>query len=153
MAKGYYVSAIEIAFRRKVVAEKGIRFNEYFGINQKYACGEDTLFLHDIIKSGLKGSFFPVTITTHFGPSTGTRLMGNADVLRAQGVIIPRLYPCSAFPRLVLKAWRSAKGSESSFIFCLRHILRGWADHMLHKHRLFPQPKAPEQRIFPGHME
>ena len=41
-----------IAFRRKSI--KNIRFNELFGANAKYSCGEDSLFITDCFKNKLK---------------------------------------------------------------------------------------------------
>lgn len=139
--KNFYISAIEMAFRLDDIRKAGIRFNENFGIKAKYPCGEDTVFLHDCIKSGLKCRFFPIHIATHLGVSTGNRKVGDADILRAQGILIPLLYPASGFLRVILKAWRSSRSSASSFIFCLRHAMRGWADFHINKSTLFPSRK------------
>ena len=140
-AKGFYISAIEIAFRRTDIIKKGIRFNEYFGINAPYPCGEDSVFLSDCLAANLKGSFFPINIATHLGSSTGTREMANPNILRTQGLLIPLQYPVSALPRLFLKAWRSSRGSTRSFPNCLLHLLKGWTDFILHRKKLFPSPK------------
>lgn len=139
-AKGFYVSAIEMAFRRSDIASKNIRFNENFGINAPYPCGEDTIFLHDCLAAGLKGSFFPVHIATHLGSTTGTREMSKPAILRTQGLLIPIQYPVSALPRLVLKAWRSSRGFSRSFPNCMLHLLRGWTDFILYRKKLFPTP-------------
>ncbi|MDE6443923.1 MAG: glycosyltransferase family 2 protein [Muribaculaceae bacterium] len=135
--KNFYISAIEIAFRLKDIKDRDIRFNENFGIKAKYPCGEDSVFLHDCLHAGLKGMFFPINIATHLGASTGNRITGDPAILRAQGVMVPLLYPRSALPRVILKAWRSSRSSDASFLFCLRHALRGWADFHLHKSTIF----------------
>ncbi|MDE6009081.1 MAG: glycosyltransferase family 2 protein [Muribaculaceae bacterium] len=140
-AKGFYISAIEIAFRRTDIIKKGIRFNENFGINAPYPCGEDSIFLSDCLAASLEGSFFPIHIATHLGSSTGTREIAHPAILRTQGVLIPIQYPLSAMPRLVLKAWRSSKASSRSFPFCLMHILKGWMDFILYRKKLFPSVK------------
>lgn len=43
-----------IAFRRTSVTKHGIFFNLHFGGGAQYSAGEDTLFLHDCLKKGLK---------------------------------------------------------------------------------------------------
>lgn len=135
--KNFFISAIEIAFRLKDIKQSHIRFNEWFGVNAKYHCGEDTIFLYDCLKANLKAIFFPILITTHLGYSTGNRLAGDKDVLRAQGLLIPLQYPLTGFPRIILKAWRSARFSHSNLFFCLRHALHGWFDFYRYKSRLF----------------
>ncbi len=47
-------SSCNIAFRSKSIFNKNIRFNTLFGGNAIYNHGEDTLFIVDALKSGLK---------------------------------------------------------------------------------------------------
>lgn len=42
------------AVRREKLHSKGITFSLLFGGGAKYSCGEDSLFIHDCIKSGMK---------------------------------------------------------------------------------------------------
>lgn len=51
-----------IAVRVKRIQEKNIAFSLLFGGGAKYGSGEDTLFLHDCIRSGLKLVGVPVTL-------------------------------------------------------------------------------------------
>ena len=140
-AKGFYITTFETVFRRTDIASKNIRFNENFGINAPYPCGEDTLFLHDCLTAGLKGSFFPIHIATHLGSTTGTREMAKPAILRTQGLLIPLQYPVSALPRLFLKAWRSSRESSRSVLSCLFYLLKGWMDFIFYRKKLFPSPK------------
>ena len=140
-AKGFYITTFETVFRRTDIASKNIRFNENFGINAPYPCGEDTLFLHDCLTAGLKGSFFPIHIATHLGSTTGTREMAKPAILRTQGLLIPLQYPVSVLPRLFLKAWRSSRGSSRSVLSCLFYLLKGWMDFIFYRKKLFPSPK------------
>lgn len=135
--KGYYVSSVELAFRREPIIRKGLIFNENFGVGSTYPCGEEDLWLHDILKSGLRGEFQPVIIAMHRGKSTGIRCIGDPSVLRAQGAVISRLYRFSGFPRVILKAWRASRLSASSFIKCLVPVLKGWRDCRHHSSALF----------------
>lgn len=127
-AKGYYISSIEIAFRREPIIESGIRFNENFGLgNSRFGSGEEELWVHDLLASGLKGQFVPHLIAIHNDSNTtGLRLMASPPVLRAQGAVIKRLYPNTAFLRVILKAWRSSKATRLSMLSCLQPLLYGW---------------------------
>lgn len=46
--------AYAIAVRRKDIVNNNIRYSTLFGGGAKYSCGEDSLFLHDCLKAGLK---------------------------------------------------------------------------------------------------
>lgn len=54
--------AARIAVRRKDVQYKGINFNLNFGGGTKHSSGEDTLFLRDCLRSGLKIFAIPISI-------------------------------------------------------------------------------------------
>lgn len=138
-AKGYYISSIEIAFRRIPVIESGILFNENFGLgNSHFGSGEDELWVHDLLKYGLKGRFIPHLIAIHNDSNTtGLRLMATPSLLRAQGAVIKRLYPYTALLRVFLKAWRSSKATRKDMLFCLRPLLQGWWEAAVHPRRTF----------------
>lgn len=46
--------AYALAIRRKDIVDKGIKYSELFGGGAKYSNGEDSLFLHDCLKAGIK---------------------------------------------------------------------------------------------------
>ena len=56
--------AVRITFRRKSVTKHGIYFNLHFGGGTEYSAGEDTLFLHECLKKGLKIIAVPEYIAT-----------------------------------------------------------------------------------------
>jgi len=138
--KGYYISSIELAFRRADILGRKIFFNENFGAGTKrYQCGEEDLWLHDILKSGLKGVYFPVRVAIHKGSSTGIRKASEPAVLRAQGAVMARLFRVTGLPRTCLKAWRVSRSSGSSFTQCLIPAFKGWAEATFHPESLFQQ--------------
>lgn len=131
--KGYYIASIEIAFRRVPVLDSGILFNENFGLGSPNPCGEEDLWLHSLLKKGLTGCFFPLTIAVHPGKSTGQRGLTDPDILRTQGYVIAELFPLTALPRLFLKAFRVSKESgQSPFLMFkhLPHLLSGFISHL-----------------------
>lgn len=69
------ISSIEIAFRPERIKEKKIFFDERFGIGNNYLpAGEETIFIHDCIKSGLKVVYYPYDIVTHTFSNTIRKL-------------------------------------------------------------------------------
>lgn len=52
----------EIAFRRKRILEKNIKFKIEFGAGSKYSMGEENMFLYDCLRAGLKIKYVPVMI-------------------------------------------------------------------------------------------
>lgn len=107
MPKGYYVSSIEIAFRREILDT--INFDSNFGINAPlFQAGEDSKFIYDAITNGMRCRFFPITICSHEHPSTGDRPMSLGMAYTA-GKLIRLEYPGSWILRIPLKAWRNHK--------------------------------------------
>ena len=63
--------AARLAFRRESVCFSGVMFHTMFGGGCCYSCGEDTLFLNDCMKKGLRILAVPATLAKiHDGDST-----------------------------------------------------------------------------------
>lgn len=81
------VNSIEISFRRKAVLDKGIVFNESFGLGAKFCSGEENIFLADCLRRDLSLCFFPQFINVHPQESSGVvysknRIITNMKVFR-----------------------------------------------------------------------
>lgn len=85
------VSSVEITFKRKSVQDKQIRFNENLGLGAKYTAGEETNFIHDCVKKGLKVKYFPIPIVIHPKESSG-KLFNKENVI-AKGIVFANLFP------------------------------------------------------------
>lgn len=103
--KGYYVSSIEIAFRRHAVQKK-IWFNENFGIGATFPSGEEDVFLKDCLDKGLKGIFLPITIASHDGTTTSEKNLMLASRPETKGAVFIRLFPWSWSIRMLAHAKR-----------------------------------------------
>lgn len=63
--------AARLAFRRERVLFAGVMFHNMFGGGCEFSCGEDTLFLHECLKKGLRIMAVPATLAKiHDGDST-----------------------------------------------------------------------------------
>lgn len=103
--KGYFVSSIEIAFRKDAVKGK-IRFNENFGIGAMFPSGEEDIFIRDCLEAGLKGIFLPATIARHDDATTSGRNMMLPSRPLTKGAVFLRLHPHSWPLRMVAHALR-----------------------------------------------
>lgn len=122
LPKGYHVTTFEMACRRHVLEK--ICFDLNFGPGAPlFQCGEDSKFLHDVIRAGFHCRFFPITICTHDHPTTGDKPMPKGVAL-AEGKLIRLQYPASWILRVPLKAWRNKK-KGGTFFPALYYLFRG----------------------------
>lgn len=127
LPKGFAPASIEIAFRNYMAhAPAAPAFNPLLGIGAPYLqCGEENLFIMQAQARGYKGTFFPVTITTHRGEPTGARKVERPGVLRAQGALIalrrPCLWPAAIFPN----AWRTSRRGRATLLKSLLWMTQG----------------------------
>ena len=124
LPRGYWVSAYQIAFRRKAIGD--LLCHPEFGAGAaKFTGADDELFLLSAIRRRLKCFFFPINICTHPDLSTGTTTNLSRGNLRAIGCYITIAYPRSFLLRLPLKAWRIYKKRQAGLFHALRYIIAG----------------------------
>lgn len=125
-AKNYYVSSIEIAFRRSSITGK-LRFNELLGLGAPVLhAGEESVFIIEAVRYGLDCRFFPITIVTHNHPTTGLNYEQTPGTIMAQGAYICIAYRDHTAPiRYVLKAWRMSRSTGTGFFRALFYITKG----------------------------
>lgn len=86
-----------IAIRTQRIREKNIVFHQMFGGGTEYSCGEDTIFLQDCIKRGLKVHTCSLTIGT-VNHSKSTWFNGYTEkYFFDKGVLYHHLYPPMAY--------------------------------------------------------
>ncbi len=84
--------AYSIAAKRAKLMDKGIRFSLYFGGGAKYSNGEDSLFLRDAARAGLKMFKSPILIGEEI-PRPSTWFTGyNEKFFYDRGVLYRELY-------------------------------------------------------------
>lgn len=87
-----------LAVRREVLHKKGITFSLLFGGGAKYSNGEDSLFIKQCIKSGMKALALPVTLGREV-PRPSTWFNGCTDkFFYDRGVLYKALYKGLAKP-------------------------------------------------------
>ncbi|MCD7842370.1 MAG: glycosyltransferase family 2 protein, partial [Lachnospiraceae bacterium] len=88
--------AYSMAFRRRKLIDSGVRFSTLFGGGARYSNGEDSLFIRDVIKAGLKIYRTPVCIGEEI-PRPSTWFTGyHEKFFFDRGVLYAFLYGCMA---------------------------------------------------------
>lgn len=128
----HYISSLEIAFRPDVIKQRGILFDERFGIGSELICyGEEAVFIHDCIKAGLKVKYIPEYVVEHAAAST-LKTIDEYDPARNifKGAYDARRYGWLAFPAAffgMLRLRPELTRVKKSPLKYLRERLRGAA--------------------------
>jgi glycosyltransferase involved in cell wall biosynthesis len=83
------VSSIEILLNN-TVKTTSLNFDNYFGLGSKWPCGEENIFLSDLLRNKMKGVFIPITVGRHPLPEDMTSM--EKDDLVCKGAAITRMY-------------------------------------------------------------
>lgn len=105
----YCPISFEIAVRAESLARSGVRFSPLAGIGAPYLCaGEEELFVHNLLKAGLRGRYADVNIATHPGATTSERLESSPAMLRTKGAMMRSLRGTTAsLIRIPVEAYRA----------------------------------------------
>ncbi len=99
-----------VAVKREAVVKANITFNLLFGGGAPYSCGEDSLFIMECIKKGLKAYALPISLGSE-EPRPSTWFNGyNEKFFYDRGVLYVPLYGCLAKP-LALRWLLANKGT------------------------------------------
>lgn len=126
--------AARIAVRRSSVFQHHVAFSLLFGGGAQYSCGEDTLFLHDCLKAGLKIYAVPITLAD-VDDSTSSWFRGyNEKFFMDRGALYKAMYPRTAFFQslIYLLRHKSIWKMNSSLIRALRCMKKGIKDYAIY---------------------
>lgn len=129
--KGYYTVEFELVVRRRLL-ETGVRYNEWFGVNQEFIAGEGDVFLHDLLHKGANGWYVPFAICTHHGNTTSDRMGDKAEFIRVKGAVFLHTHPLTWRPRMWMHAWRA----RNTFPGGSRAYRRAWMTGVADARRL-----------------
>lgn len=100
--------AARLAFRRNSIILHGITFNTMFGGGCKFSCGEDSLFIRECLRKGLKVLAIPVTIARLLDDRESSWFNGYSEKFCFdQGVFLALAHP------LLCRLY--------AFLLCLKH--------------------------------
>lgn len=126
--------AARIAVRRTSIFQHHISFSLLFGGGAQYSCGEDTLFLRDCLKAGLKIYAVPFTLADVDDSSSSWFRGYDEKFLRDRGALYRAMYPrltllwCFIYLLRHRRVWQE----NGSFTGSLRSMKRGVRDYTAH---------------------
>ena len=107
--------SVHIAFRRNVLVKKNVFFDIFFGSGAIYSCGEDTIFLKDIIDKGAKLYKSPINIgKVDMGESSWFNGY-NEEYFFNKGALIACMYPHICILLIFIQSIRNSKSKLGSY--------------------------------------
>lgn len=131
----YNAISFEIAVRRStLLSHPGLRFSPLAGIGApRLGSGEEDLFVHHAVRTGLDCRFFPIEILEHPGLTTSVRAGMKPSVIRAKGAVMRIIRGnLPALLRLPVEAYRS----PVNFTRALYHLSQGYIYSIIHRKQL-----------------
>lgn len=126
--------AARIAIRRTSILQHHLSFSLLFGGGAQYSCGEDTLFLHDCLKAGLRIYAVPITLAD-VDDSTSSWFRGHDEkYLMDRGALYRAMYRRMAFLHsfIYLLRHKMVWKETDSFIGALRMMKKGIRNYPVH---------------------
>jgi hypothetical protein len=84
------VSSIEITVRRQVLMDRGIRFDERFGLGTSNPSGEEFIFVMDLLRAQVRVRSSTSLINSHAELSSGTRYYESESQIQTKGRMFRR---------------------------------------------------------------
>ena len=125
--------AYSFACKREELLKRGIKYSLLFGGGAKYSNGEDSLFIQECIKKGMKIYALPVKIGKEVArPSTWFK--GYTDkFFFDRGVLYTYMYGALAFPMAIRFVIKMRAFAEHSFSQALGLMLKGMKEGRVSK--------------------
>lgn len=125
--KDHTPSSIEITFKRKLILDIKIEFDERFGLGSWLNGGGENLFVYDAIKQGLKVGFIPEFIVEHTFESTIKSFPKYAQRrVRVNGALDARLNGLISIPKAFLATIKYSpdliRNKKNPFVFLFDRI-------------------------------
>ena len=115
-----------IAIRRSSLAKSRIKMSEFFGAGSgKISCGEDSVFLRDALRSGMKIYSYPATISVIDQSSSSWFVSCDEKFMYDKGAVCGTMFPCMGFVFKYYFAFKFSKKSELGFIKCVSLMRKG----------------------------
>lgn len=112
--------SVHIAIKKRALIGKNVYFNILFGSGAMYSCGEDTLFLKELIEKGLKLYKSPIRIAS-VDMSDSTWFKGyNEKYFKDKGALIEAAYPRISWLLAILQSVRNSKKCLGSYKYAVK---------------------------------
>lgn len=124
--------SVQLAFRREKLIYKNMSFNTMFGSGSEYSCGEDTIFMKELMDKGFRIYKSPLKIAK-IDMSGSTWFSGyNEKFFHDKGALIGVTYPRMSYMLVLLQSLKNSKrrlGSYSHFKKVFDWYIKGLKDY------------------------
>lgn len=117
--------ACRVAFKRKSILRANIWFSLLYGGGAKYSSGEDTLFLGEAYRKGLKIYTYPKKIADAVQETSSWFNGYNEKFFIDKGVLLANLFPRMKYIVGLKMAIQFKKRSNYSYIKAIRLVFKG----------------------------
>ncbi|MDR3587305.1 MAG: glycosyltransferase family A protein [Desulfosporosinus sp.] len=117
--------APRIAFKRESLLKANILFSFLFGGGAKYSSGEDTIFLREALKKGLKIYAYPMKIADVIKKISTWFTGYNEKFFFDKGALIATLFPKMKYLAGIYIAIRFKSSSKFTYLQALKHVFKG----------------------------
>lgn len=114
----------EMVIRCAAIRQHGVRFDENFGAGALNYLGDEYIFITDMLTSGMKAHFLPITMATHPVESSGSG-WGTPKDLAARAQIFTRVFGWRAFIVRMAFILRH-RNKVNRFSDAFRFVLNRW---------------------------
>jgi glycosyltransferase involved in cell wall biosynthesis len=121
------ISSVEIAFRLDSIKKRNIIFNKLFGAGAKYIMGEESIFLTNCLKNGLKIMYVPQKIAyLHLGESTWFKGFNKEYLISkgAQFTAMSKIFSALLIIQFVIRKYK-LYGSEITRFEAVKFMFEG----------------------------
>lgn len=123
-----------LVIKRDVLLKHNLHFNEYFGPGTSCYCGEDSIFLQDLLKKRVRLYLSPVVISMIYENGSTWYEGYTPKYFRVSGMILAAIFPVLAYPLAVRSAFRFSRRTNCSlkFVDILKCYCRGIGEYIKH---------------------
>lgn len=123
-----------LVIKRDVLLKHNLHFNEFFGPGTPCYCGEDSIFLQDMLKKGVRLYLSPVVIST-IHETGSTWYEGYTEkYFRVSGMILAATYPQIAYLLALRSAFRFSRRADCHMKFAdiFKCYCKGISEYLKH---------------------
>lgn len=115
-----------LAVKTSVLKKSGIRYNEYFGAGTENYCGEDSIFLQNLFKKGVR-LYLSTKYVADIDQENSSWYDGNMEKFYTVcGMIIDEIYPAVSIPLCFRSAYKAYRRNKNiSFFSYIKWYISG----------------------------
>lgn len=106
-----------LAVKRDVLLEKNLRFNEEFGAGTENYCGEDTIFLQELLKKKVKFYLSPKYIADIYQGESTWNEGKNQKYFTVTGRVLKYIFPVFCYLLAIRSSYRFSKRENCNMKF------------------------------------